>query len=477
MATKYEKYAANSANKEKLNRVNTLLDDGEEKALLQAKELLDGMPTGQESEKLREKCDQKLDAVRQIARRKFEKEQKIKKRLIKVIATAMSIVAIVGLGVVIYENIVQPFSKYNNAMKLASGGHYKDAIIIFEELGDYKDSLEQIEVCKETIKKQNYDKAVALFNKGDYEGAISEFSALGDYRDSVEQIEKCNDAIKKLNYDNAMALYNIGEYNNAVLAFEALGDYNDSPKQLINCYVELCGGEENYNIFKNIVEGTTISFGTYKQDDDSEVDPIEWTVIDKKNTELLLISTYGLDIMQYSGTHWMDSKVRRVLNGSFLENSFSEEQRNCIIQTSVTADLNTDYSSDQGKTTEDFIFLLSIDEAQKYFSNDSERCCKITKYVYELEKNRAVGEWNAELEENKPYIEEALKKIESLGGNCTWWLRTNGKSDGYAAVVTSKGKIDTEGYSSGTMQGTTSIAIRPTMKIDVIKYIKYCRGN
>lgn len=85
--------------------------------------------------------------------------------------------------------------------------------------------------------------------------------------------------------------------------------------------------------------------------------------------------------MRNSGTTWETCTLRQWLNNNFFNAAFSGYERAMIPTVTVSADENPEYSTDHGNATQDRVFLLSIDEANKYFGSDSERRCKPTDYA------------------------------------------------------------------------------------------------
>jgi hypothetical protein len=77
--------------------------------------------------------------------------------------------------------------------------------------------------------------------------------------------------------------------------------------------------------------------------------------------------------------------------------------------------------------TNDRVFLLSIDEAKRYFQDD------------------------------------AARTVRHQGDTCPWWLRSVGKDSVYAAYVTQDGAIDTEGFSKKAM----GWGVRPAFWLDL----------
>lgn len=105
----------------------------------------------------------------------------------------------------------------------------------------------------------------------------------------------------------------------------------------------------------------------------------------------------------------------------------------------VSSDKNPVYSTNPGNTTRDQVFLLSITEANKYFSSDRARQCEPTDFAV------ANGAW------------------ESDGGNCGWWLRSPGDDQRYVAYVRNVGAV----LEYGDYVHNDDVAIRPALWIDL----------
>ena len=246
-------------------------------------------------------------------------------------------------------------------------------------------------------------------------------------------------------YNSAVSLMKDEKYDEAITAFEALNGYKDSENQIESCYIGKYG-EEKWNKIKNIKIGDTHTFGAYEQDKNTSngKEAIEWTVLDKDGMSLLLVSKQALDCQQYN-TEWVDitwenCSLRKWMNDTFLNNAFSAEEQAQIQNTTVSADKNPEYNTNPGNATTDKVFLLSITEAEKYFSSDNARQCKPIKY--------AVA--------NGAYVN-------SNNGNCWWWLRSPGDSQNYAAIASSDGSVDYCGYYVNRNDG----AVRPAMWINL----------
>ena len=122
----------------------------------------------------------------------------------------------------------------------------------------------------------------------------------------------------------------------------------------------------NENPFKGANVGDMVKFGRYPQTADGGVQDIEWRVLAVENGRVLAISLYGLDARRFDddSNDWEKSEICDWLNGEFYNGSFNEDEKGMIA------------SSDPGK-----VFLLSEDEAGRYFSSDDDRKCEPTEYA------------------------------------------------------------------------------------------------
>ncbi len=156
--------------------------------------------------------------------------------------------------------------------------------------------------------------------------------------------------------------------------------------------------------------GQIVSFGHYYQSKDNDKpENIEWIVLDRSHNSYLLISKYALDSVCFHPhyTHWKDSYLRKWLNGVFLDHAFSTEEQSHIKGRILP---------DNGLGM-DQVFLLSIDEAKRYFRSDQDRQCKPT--------------WVALMNGSG----------EDKSGNCWWWLRSPARDIESTSYVWNDGSI------------------------------------
>ena len=80
-----------------------------------------------------------------------------------------------------------------------------------------------------------YNKALALMEAEKYEEAILTFKAMDGYKDSVDKIAECETGILDNKYDNAVALMKAEKYEEAISTFEAMDGYKDSNNKIAEC--------------------------------------------------------------------------------------------------------------------------------------------------------------------------------------------------------------------------------------------------
>lgn len=190
----------------------------------------------------------------------------------------------------------------------------------------------------------------------------------------------------------------------------------------------------------SITAGDIVRFGHYEQDNDlsNGAEEIEWLVLETDGETALLISRNGLEAKAIGADRWEDSEIREWLNDDFLNAAFTNEEQMRLEVASVTADANpADPKLNQGADTEDMVFLLSIQEAERYFDSDKARVCNATKRA-----------------------EANILEHNHITPACRWWLRTahSGWQRDYHVVVDEYGDIDYRGIASDRI-----FAIRPVI--------------
>lgn len=119
-------------------------------------------------------------AEAELARKKVEIARTKAKKTGKIVAVAAAILTVIILSVTVLPGMIQNAKDYNAATALMKAGQYEDAIVAFEAMDGYRDSVQKIQECE-------YQNAMKLMNQGQYQAAIKAFNTLGDYRDSSKQ--------------------------------------------------------------------------------------------------------------------------------------------------------------------------------------------------------------------------------------------------------------------------------------------------
>ena len=188
--------------------------------------------------------------------------------------------------------------------------------------------------------------------------------------------------------------------------------------------------------------GNIITFGSYNQSNASEKEPIEWIVLEKKLSKILVISKMGLINKKFNEkltkVTWEDCSLRSWLNKQFVDSVFNAKELSQIETTSVYYEkLGLFKKKKAAGITQDKVFLLSVDESKYHLTTNQKKCTPT-----ELVRKQGVY-------------------IDSSSGNCWWWLRSPGSEQKEVAVVLADGKINENGNSVDSNYGI----VRPAMWI------------
>ena len=167
----------------------------------------------------------------------------------------------------------------------------------------------------------------------------------------------------------------------------------------------------------------TVTFGRYVQDKGGKTaSPLTWRVLDKKGGMTLLITENVIDNLVFSAERdnkWENSDW---LNGEFIATAFDDEEREKIANV----------------LPDDKIFLLSLDDYKKYFSDPKDARAGYSDYT----RQKTSEEYQTNIQD--PYA--------------FWWLRTaNETSPGYLCHVCDDGQIN------ALMLSDSTDGVRPAM--------------
>lgn len=281
----------------------------------------------------------------ELQREQAQKELERKQRNKKIKRAALIIIPIIIVGIafsVVFKNVIVPKMKYEKADSLHNDGQPYEAAVILDELGDYKDSKKL--AAEYFFEADSYERASALY----YE------------LNNMEQYNACI-------YLLAVNAFERGDTSTSYRYFYDLPNgYKDS-----QTYIFLLGLEP----IKKANIGDFVEFGTYEQDDDMTTnnEKIEWRVVNKSGTKVLLYSRYILYYQQFNSDSvttdqgaytrsesyvpWTRSLLRTWLNNTFYRDAFSDNEKKLITETeNLTEDENNTFK------TKDKVFIFSSTE-------------------------------------------------------------------------------------------------------------------
>ena len=251
--------------------------------------------------------------------------------------------------------------------------------------------------------------------------------------------------VPNVQYSRAMGYVKNGDYASAVQIFKSLGDFKDSKE-----YTEL------YSLL-SVEAGDMVVFGQYEQDGNAEngPEPVEWIALETDGSRVLLLSRYLLEKSAFSTefgpSTWDISGARQWCNGTFYSTAFNDAEKDAIVLTHLEAPKNSHYPEmPAGEPTDDYVFLLSLEEAEKYFPNDEDKYTRATQYV-----------------------KDQGAYVNSENGCSWWWLRTVGCDRSLATAVHAGYQIvfnvaDFYGCNVNNHEG----CLRPAIWVDTDIYAK-----
>ena len=179
---------------------------------------------------------------------------------------------------------------------------------------------------------------------------------------------------------------------------------------------DMSAEQERSAILAEYAVGNTVLFG--KQNGQ----PIAWQVMDENGKFRMLLAKAPVAQQPYNerylDTSWQTCTLRKWLNGPFVRETFTMEEQTRILATRVENLPNPKYYTNAGAGSVDKLFILSLDEVEKYLPTDA---------------LRAAGSW--------------------------WWLRSPGSNLLSAAAVYEDGSI----YDTGINVNYTDGGVRPAL--------------
>ena len=194
--------------------------------------------------------------------------------------------------------------------------------------------------------------------------------------------------------------------------------------------------------------GDKLRYGAFPQGSKGEIQPLMWRVLAVEKDKALIITEQLIDTMQYNSFSdditWEKCSLRFWLNNTFITSAFGGSlPRRVMVTTNDNPD-NPKHGTEGGAPTEDKVFLLSVEEAEKYFKDNADRMAGVTEYAQKQ------GAWVS-----NDYL---LPNGEKAG---LWWLR----SPGYISHTASRVLINGDINSHGGSIVRENVAVRPAMWI------------
>jgi len=198
-------------------------------------------------------------------------------------------------------------------------------------------------------------------------------------------------------------------------------------------------------------EKRNLQFGNYK-----------WRVLNVQGRKALMITEDIVEQSDYNETYtsvtWETCTLRRYLNKKFLQ-KFTVEERGKIVETWIGNPDNLWSGTKGGNNTSDKIFLLSLEDVDRYFGNSGDYQQKRRKT---FRNSRFVADSKGWF---FPNIYDGDRQAKFGNITCWWWLRTPGSDSSYAALVGDAGIV----YVSGSAVVSASGGVRPAIWLN-LKY-------
>jgi hypothetical protein len=165
-----------------------------------------------------------------------------------------------------------------------------------------------------------------------------------------------------------------------------------------------------------------------------KVADIDWRVLDVQGNKALLISEKILEMRPYivdcTATTWEQCTLREYLNNEFYNKLGAA--KSAVAETHNYNPDNPWYGTSGGNTTQDKVFLLSLDEVCRYFGDSTANLRR----KGSTGSDYFIGDGN----------NAAREARDGSGTACWWWLRSPGGFSGGAALVDDDGGVHVGGY-------------------------------
>lgn len=266
---------------------------------------------------------------------------------------------------------------YNEAIQKINSediNELNNAINLFKQIPDWKDSQEQILICQqkiEEIKIQQEQKRI----KKQREKEKKKKKLITIIIAIISFLLACiiaffvirDVAIPLSIYNNGVELLTNKQYTEAINTLTQVYEIKDTQEKITQAEKE---------ILKQSKVGDIILFGNCSQTESfGAKTPIEWIVLEHDNNKLLLISKYCLETCEhYSDVYEIKPKLSALINECFS----SEEQQ--LLKATKSPNFE-----------EEKIFILNEEEIIKYFPDEASRKLVPTTKIYNMYTDHYYG--------------------------------------------------------------------------------------
>ena len=153
-----------------------------------------------------------------------------------------------------------------------------------------------------------------------------------------------------------------------------------------------------------------------------------WEVLEVQEDQVLLITEDIIEEISFNDTSrsidWSGCDVRHYLNYKFINQHFSDSDRERLVYVTHRTEDSSWYGTSGGGDTLDKFFLLSIEDVLNYYGDSG-----------------SFGNGNSE----ESIIDDEYNEARIVDGGI-WWLRSPGSDSEFAAAVNEDGTIQVDGY-------------------------------
>lgn len=240
---------------------------------------------------------------------------------------------------------------------------------------------------------------------------------------------------RSASYSEAVALAEAGDAARAYEILSGLGDYRDAQER-----ARALADRDPALPYRRAAKGDGVVFGSYEQDGDpaNGPEPIHWTVVDRLEDRILVLSAECLEGRQYhhvpfEDASWQDSDLRAWMNGDFRETAFTPAERALIVPADNANDPQSITGAGGGAPTTDRVFALSETESAIYLGDEASRDSLGVAAATDHAKGTGLP-----VDEN---------------GSCDWWLRSPGTYGFAAQFVDATGAPSASGANVDAVYG------------------------